>query len=43
MAYAPRPLPRVQRFLDAVQHLSELPDARVLAGLLVASSHSATE
>jgi 2-methylcitrate dehydratase PrpD len=36
MAYAPRPLPQVQRFLDVVQRLGELPDARVLAGLLVA-------
>jgi 2-methylcitrate dehydratase PrpD len=36
MAYAPRPLPRVLQFLDAVQHLGELKNARELAGMLVA-------
>jgi 2-methylcitrate dehydratase PrpD len=36
LAYAPRPLPRVQAFLDAVRRLGELDDARLLAGLLSA-------
>lgn len=39
MAYAPRPLPAAQQaaFLQAVEQLAELPDARQLAGLLVAA------
>jgi len=36
MAYAPRPPAQVGRFLDAVAHLGELHDARLLARLLVA-------
>jgi 2-methylcitrate dehydratase PrpD len=36
IAYAPRPLPRVPQFLEALQRLDQLDDARELAQLLVA-------
>ena len=36
MAYAPRPLPQVPQFLQALQCLDQLDDARELARLLVA-------
>jgi 2-methylcitrate dehydratase PrpD len=40
MDYAPQPLPAAQRaaFLQAVEQIDELPDARVLLGLLAAAS-----
>ena len=40
MDYAPQPLPAAQRsaFLQAVEQIDQLPDARVLVGLLKAAS-----
>ena len=40
MDYAPQPLPAAQRnaFLQAVEQIDELPDARALLGLLKAPS-----